>query len=82
MIHYTITATAEWSIDSDGMESNATMHGTAATLAAAKRKARADAQDYQNKAEIEYTEDGQIVYRERNAYGIHGDWKPTREFWD
>ena len=51
------------------------MQGTAATLSAAKRKARSDAQDYQNQAEIEYTEDGEIVYRERNAYGIAGDWK-------
>ena len=55
IIHYTVTATKEWRIDDNGIQSNATMQGTAPTLAAAKRKARLDAQDFQNQAEIEYT---------------------------
>ena len=78
MIHYTIPATKEWRIDDNGIQRNATMQGTAPTLAAAKRKARLDAQDFQNQAEIEYTQNGETIYRERNYYGIRGAWKQVR----
>ena len=78
IIHYTVIATKEWRIDDNGIQSNATMQGTAPTLAAAKRKARLDAQDFQNQAEIEYTQDGETIYRELNYYGIRGDWKQVR----
>lgn len=73
-ITYTVTALAQWQIDSNGTQSDAVIKGSAATLPAAKRKARQDAADYQNKAVITYYEDGTEIYSEINRYGLCGKW--------
>lgn len=54
MITYTVTATEECWIDSDGRCRAMETSGDAATISAAKRKARAEAENYLNKAIIAY----------------------------
>lgn len=79
MITYTVTATEECWIDSDGRCQAKQTRGEAETISAAKRKARAEARNYQNKAYIIYedTETGE-TWAERNWYGIEGEWREER----
>lgn len=74
MITYIVTSTTESYQYTDGHVDSIIERGTAATLAAAKRKARKAAAEHGHHAEISYEEDGKYVLREVNTYGIEGDW--------
>lgn len=77
-IFYKVSSTEEGVIDADGNMWAGTTSGTAKTLAAAKRKARAAAECYLRHAIIEYYEGAELVYAEINDYGILGDWREYR----
>lgn len=77
-IYYKVISTEESFIDGDGNTDACTTSGTAKTLAAAKRKARAAAEYYLRHAIIEYYDGSELVYAEVNDYGILGDWREYR----
>lgn len=74
-ISYIVTSTTERIVNSDDSIDACQTRGTAKTLAVAKRKARAAAEDYLRHAIIEYYEGAELVYAEINDYGILGDWR-------
>ena len=78
MITYIVTSTTESYQYNDGHVDSIIERGTAATPAAAQRKARKAAAEHGNHAEISYEEEGKYVLREVNTYGIEGDWVEVR----
>ena len=74
---YTVYSHTESYVYTDGHTDNVVERGTAATLPAAKRKARKVAKNTLNHATITYTLNGEEVFREVNPYGIAGEWNAT-----